>query len=139
MLHFQVVIEGFKSFKEQTTFEFQPGLNVLGKEYLSIIFIQFFYFVFINFLQLDMMKLGRVICFMVICCLLYKWISFLCNSFFYSYISSSCLSYYSFSDSICTGWPSVAAGLPHKSCQTAPLLSCWGSCQVCFCGNCCWQ
>ncbi len=32
LLQFQVVIEGFKSFKEQTTFEFQPGLNVVGED-----------------------------------------------------------------------------------------------------------
>ena len=41
MLHFQVVIEGFKSFKEKTTFEFLPGLNFVGKKTIIICFNYF--------------------------------------------------------------------------------------------------
>lgn len=57
--YFQIFIEGFKSFKDETVIDLQPGLNIVGKHLLFNVFVDTQH-IFSLYFQLATVELGRV-------------------------------------------------------------------------------
>lgn len=128
--YFQIFIEGFKSFKDETVICLQPGLNIVGMQIINCL-----YFVADNQHNIFLFPVGHSGTgksnFLQGICSACHWCYYLSH---YMFNLNSSLNFHS--NSVCPVPP--PASLSKKAFWNSPFFS-WSLCQVCPCWNHSWQ